>query len=212
MNVLPVYIIGFVIPRNMIKAFFTSFHIFSIAKDLGDLSEEVGHGLCSVWYSVCLFKVEAKQKYAKWKAVEIDRCLKNGIAPTPGPPGQTELTEDGSESDREPSPKPTPKPRQNFSQQPVIPGPASDQQPVYPPPDIGPPGHQMPYPPVVGQQPLYPPPDSGQQLPYPPVVGQQPLYPPPDSGQQLPYPPVVGQQPLYPSTGVQPQYQHEPTL
>ena len=25
--------------------------------------------------------------YAKWKAVEIDRCLKNGITPTPGPPG-----------------------------------------------------------------------------------------------------------------------------
>ena len=25
--------------------------------------------------------------YAKWKAVEIDRCLKNGIVPTPGPPG-----------------------------------------------------------------------------------------------------------------------------
>lgn len=27
-------------------------------------------------------------KYAKWKAVEIDRCLKNGITPTPGPPGE----------------------------------------------------------------------------------------------------------------------------
>ncbi len=26
-------------------------------------------------------------KYAKWKAVEIDRCLKSGIVPTPGPPG-----------------------------------------------------------------------------------------------------------------------------
>ena len=25
-------------------------------------------------------------KYAKWKAVEIDRCLKAGIQPTPGPP------------------------------------------------------------------------------------------------------------------------------
>lgn len=28
--------------------------------------------------------------YAKWKAVEIDRCLKNGIVPTPGPPGGEE--------------------------------------------------------------------------------------------------------------------------
>ena len=26
-------------------------------------------------------------KYAKWKAVEIGRCLKSGIVPTPGPPG-----------------------------------------------------------------------------------------------------------------------------
>ena len=32
-------------------------------------------------------------KYAKWKAVEIDRCLKNGITPTPGPPGGDELLE-----------------------------------------------------------------------------------------------------------------------
>lgn len=29
-------------------------------------------------------------KYAKWKAVEIDRCLKTGVTPTPGPPGGME--------------------------------------------------------------------------------------------------------------------------
>ena len=34
-----------------------------------------------------LLKVEEKRKYAKWKAVDIDKCLKNGITPTPGPPG-----------------------------------------------------------------------------------------------------------------------------
>ena len=32
-------------------------------------------------------QIDGKMKYAKWKAVEIDRCLKNGITPTPGPPG-----------------------------------------------------------------------------------------------------------------------------
>ena len=32
-------------------------------------------------------QVEEKRKYAKWKAVDIDKCLKNGITPTPGPPG-----------------------------------------------------------------------------------------------------------------------------
>lgn len=32
-------------------------------------------------------QVEEKRKYAKWKAVDIDKCLKNDIMPTPGPPG-----------------------------------------------------------------------------------------------------------------------------
>lgn len=32
-------------------------------------------------------------KYAKWKAVEVDRCLKNGITPTPGPPGGSDEDE-----------------------------------------------------------------------------------------------------------------------
>jgi len=32
-------------------------------------------------------QVEEKRKYAKWKAVDIDKCLKHGITPTPGPPG-----------------------------------------------------------------------------------------------------------------------------
>ena len=35
-------------------------------------------------------------KYAKWKAVEIDRCLKTGVTPTPGPPGGIEDDEFGT--------------------------------------------------------------------------------------------------------------------
>ena len=35
-------------------------------------------------------------KYAKWKAVEIDRCLKNGITPTPGPPGEQSLEDEAT--------------------------------------------------------------------------------------------------------------------
>lgn len=35
-------------------------------------------------------------KYAKWKAVEIDRCLKNGITPTPGPPGEQPLEDEAT--------------------------------------------------------------------------------------------------------------------
>ena len=68
-------------------------------------------------------------KYAKWKAVEIDRCLKNGIPPTPGPPGGNEEDLElqfggvgppaagftvGPSDTQFPSPKPVPKPRQNI--------------------------------------------------------------------------------------------------
>jgi len=39
-------------------------------------------------------QIEKKMKYAKWKAVEIDRCLKAGITPTPGPPTTADEEED----------------------------------------------------------------------------------------------------------------------
>ena len=45
-------------------------------------------------------QIEEKMKYSKWKAVEIDRCLKNGIEPTPGPPGELAF-------DVEPGPAPS---------------------------------------------------------------------------------------------------------
>ena len=117
--------------RNMIKAFFTSSHIFSILTSFGEgeLSEEVCEvtiGRLTVSLSC---KVESKQKYAKWKAVEIDRCLKSGISPTPGPPGEATADEGFSadivtparEQQREPSPRPTPKPRHNVAQPDVQP-------------------------------------------------------------------------------------------
>lgn len=63
-------------------------------------------------------------KYAKWKAVEIDRCLKTGVTPTPGPPGGDGLGDvmsgppsnpaDASTSDQLPGERPVPKPRQNL--------------------------------------------------------------------------------------------------
>ena len=61
-------------------------------------------------------------KYAKWKAVEIDRCLKNGITPTPGPPGEQQFEDEA-----------TPTPPVGFNIQPPAPGP-SDQS--GPPPSI----------------------------------------------------------------------------
>ena len=76
----------------------------------------------------CVLQVEGKMKYAKWKAVEITKCLKNGIPPTPGPPegmggevdpGPTPYPPsqpgDASTSYYSPGPgdKPVPKPRHN---------------------------------------------------------------------------------------------------
>ena len=63
-------------------------------------------------------------KYAKWKAVEIDHCMKSGIPPTPGPPGEGWMGRDSDtvspadDEQKQPSPKPTPKPRQNLDQPP----------------------------------------------------------------------------------------------
>ena len=92
--------------RNMKKAFYASAFIFEALKVFGEVSDEVYHiivfvSVCArVSACVCLclcvscahdvsvsLQVEEKRKYAKWKAVDIDKCLKNGITPTPGPPG-----------------------------------------------------------------------------------------------------------------------------
>jgi vacuolar protein sorting-associated protein VTA1 len=62
----------------MIKQFYFAGHLFTILNQFGEQSDEI----------------EMKRKYAKWKAIEIDRCIKNGIPPTPGPPGGMEDEED----------------------------------------------------------------------------------------------------------------------
>ena len=89
-------------------------------------------------------------KYAKWKAVEIGRCLKSGIVPTPGPPGgdmgETEEDTVG------------PAPAIGFT---VTPPQPSDvrlppgAQPVLPHVDPSPPMSDMRVPP--GAQPVFPP-------------------------------------------------------
>lgn len=94
-------------------------------------------------------------KYAKWKAVEIDRCLKSGVAPTPGPPGSEGLVDEeevvgpaptigfsvtppapsgvtlppGAQPVLPPVPKPVPKPRQLLPQDPGPEEPSSSYQP-----------------------------------------------------------------------------------
>ena len=90
-------------------------------------------------------------KYAKWKAVEIDRCLKSGIMPTPGPPGGEDAGGNGGEAVG-------PAPAIGFT---VTPPHPSDvrlppgAQPVLPHVDPSPPIGDMRLPP--GAQPVLPP-------------------------------------------------------
>lgn len=89
-------------------------------------------------------------KYAKWKAVELSKCLKSGIAPTPGPPGGVD--EEQGDVGYFPSPasgpadattsygvKPVPKPRHNVPQEPQAPtGYVPDPNPSsYAPSNVG---------------------------------------------------------------------------
>jgi len=56
--------------KNVVKAFYTSGHLFDVLSLFGELDEQLA----------------ANRKYAKWKATYIHNCLKNGEQPVPGPP------------------------------------------------------------------------------------------------------------------------------
>lgn len=65
---------GFFSFRNVVKSFYTAQVLFDVLSQFGELSEEL----------------QQKQKYAKWKAAYIHRCLKTGETPVPGPQGGEE--------------------------------------------------------------------------------------------------------------------------
>lgn len=99
-------------------------------------------------------------KYAKWKAVEIDRCLKNGITPTPGPPGGEDEEEEKEEAQV---------PQYGFS---VAPGPSEAIHPsVYPLSEPHPePARPVPRPrqnPPPPEEPAAPPPHTVTPAPVP---------------------------------------------
>ncbi len=108
-------------------------------------------------------------KYAKWKAVEIDRCLKSGITPTPGPPGGEEGEEFGpSVGDYGADTRVPPEP--GFM---VPPG----AQQVLPPRPVPRPRHNTPQDPQpYPEGPMTTPPQSfvSAPLPQPPPVVQAP--------------------------------------
>ncbi|XP_025098679.1 vacuolar protein sorting-associated protein VTA1 homolog [Pomacea canaliculata] len=55
--------------KNVVKSFYTAGMLFDVLGTFGELSEDL----------------VKNQKYAKWKAAYIHRCLKNGETPLPGP-------------------------------------------------------------------------------------------------------------------------------
>ncbi|XP_074656435.1 vacuolar protein sorting-associated protein VTA1 homolog [Tubulanus polymorphus] len=55
--------------RNVVKSFYTAGLLFDVLSTFGELSEEITH----------------KRKYAKWKALYINKCLKENTIPIPGP-------------------------------------------------------------------------------------------------------------------------------
>lgn len=67
--------------KGTIQAFYTSGAIYQLMKTFGPLNEEA----------------ERNMKYAKWKSVYINNCLKKGETPVPGPL-ETEENEDNEDS------------------------------------------------------------------------------------------------------------------
>ncbi|EDO44702.1 predicted protein [Nematostella vectensis] len=60
--------------KNVIKSFYTASLIYDTLAQFGELTDEAA----------------MRQKYSKWKATYINKCLKEGATPTPGPPGGEE--------------------------------------------------------------------------------------------------------------------------
>ena len=117
---------------------------------------------CSVCFLSLSFKGAHHQKYAKWKAAYIHKCLKNGETPVAGPVGG----EDEDTIDQEGGA--TPYPSSTNNQQPAAnTGPPTGFPGAYPPQPY--PSDQTPYP---SNQTPYP----SNQTPYPITPAQPTLH------------------------------------
>ena len=138
----------------MVKSFYTAQVLFDVLSQFGDLSDEL----------------QWKQKYAKWKAAYIHKCIKTGEIPIPGPQGGNEEGSAGGGEFDSPGAPPAPYPSGSSGEMPSYPpGGASGGMPSYPPGVAS--GAMPSYPPggASGGMPLYPPeqpsqPPSTQQV------------------------------------------------
>ncbi|XP_044172966.1 vacuolar protein sorting-associated protein VTA1 homolog isoform X2 [Acropora millepora] len=127
--------------KNVVKSFYTASLLYDVLTQFGELSEEGVH----------------HQKYAKWKAAYIHKCLKNGETPVAGPVGG----EDEDTIDQEGGA--TPYPSSTNNQQPAAnTGPPTGFPGAYPPQPY--PSNQTPYP--------------SNQTPYPITPAQPTLHQP----------------------------------
>jgi len=124
--------------KSLVKSFYSANLLFDVIKQFGDVSEEIA----------------LKQKYAKWKATYINKCLQTGETPVPGPKG-SEF--DGAE----------------FSSESSIPGGSTSgaaQPPSFPQPYNT---NQTPYPPPAASYPSPSQPSASSYANYPPAASYQ---------------------------------------
>lgn len=97
--------------KNVVKSFYTASLLYDVLTQFGELSQEGVH----------------HQKYAKWKAAYIHKCLKTGETPVPGPVGGEAESFDREEEGASPYPPSSMQQPQGY------PGyPTDAQQPPYP--------------------------------------------------------------------------------
>ncbi|KAI7884174.1 DUF605-domain-containing protein, partial [Lichtheimia hyalospora FSU 10163] len=130
--------------KKTAKTFLASSIFLELLKSFGELDPEV----------------EAKIKYAKWKAADITKALREGRVPTPGAPGDKEEEQEADEI--------FPSPPSNFTA-PLQPSPPSPDNAKNSTPIISPP------PPPPQQQPA----PAPMAAPAPVPAAQQPPPPPP---------------------------------
>eukprot|EP00128_Syssomonas_multiformis_P001565 Colp12_sorted_trinity150504_noHs@21110 len=159
--------------KKVARSFYAASLVFDVLRTFGELDMEI----------------QEKQRYAKWKAADINKCLRLGITPTPGPPTSGEeldLDENGNPiqapgNTYEPAPRTSGYVVDNTYEEP----PSASQHP----PAIG--GYQPPQPPMgytytgPSSPASYP---TQPQAPYtPPAPAAQ--YPPTQPSFSSPYPP-----------------------
>jgi len=154
--------------RDTARTFYASGIFMDALKQFGELEPDV----------------EEKAKYAKYKAQDIAKALKEGRKPSPGAPGE-EVALPAAPDNGMPAAGGMPAPPDAIPGMPAVPGPEIPAAPMNPPQQ---PPQQLPQ-----QPPQQPMPTVPMQMPMPPAMPQQPAAMPAPAyqGMQMPAPPAA---------------------